>query len=49
MDGLPTGATLLRIMESNTLSGRPRAIMNWLWVVMLVLAALVAIGSTVFG
>lgn len=36
-------------MESNTLSGKPRKIMLWAWAVMMVLAALGAIGSDLFG
>jgi hypothetical protein len=36
-------------MESNTLPSGPRKIMNWGWMVMLVTAALVAVGSAIFG
>jgi hypothetical protein len=36
-------------MEANTLSGKPRKIMSWAWAIMMVLAALVAIGSAFFG
>jgi hypothetical protein len=36
-------------MESNTLPAKPRKIMNWAWMIMLVTAALVAAGSAVFG
>jgi hypothetical protein len=36
-------------MESNTLPAKPRKIMNWVWLVMMVLAFVVAIGNAVFG
>jgi hypothetical protein len=36
-------------MEANTLSGKPRKILNWAWIVMMVLAGAVAIGKVFFG
>ena len=36
-------------MEANTLSGKPRKIMLWAWAIMMVLAAIAAIGADFFG
>jgi len=37
------------VMESNTLQGKPRKIMQWTWMVMMVTAFLAAIGTAIFG
>jgi hypothetical protein len=36
-------------MEANTLSGKPRKVLSWAWMVMMVLAGAVAIGKFFFG
>jgi hypothetical protein len=36
-------------MESSTLSGKPRKILGWAWMLMMLLAAAVAIGHAIWG
>ena len=41
---------LMAIMpESNTLSPKPRRVLSWVWMIMMVTALLAAIGRAVFG